>query len=144
MKMLSIKMIKKYDYKKTKEYVEDELYNLKILGTRLMCLLPPDAGRQISNNERVDGSITNGSKQEKYIEKKDYIEREIKKEFEKHKNSFDLFVEDEMVVFKEEFIYQNSYEEIEEKYGWSLEKIKHIKKSYMIKFALSKGVYYEK
>ena len=109
-----------------------------------MCILPPDAGRQINNNERVDGSIINGSKQEKYLEKKDYIEREIQKELDKHKNSLDLFVEDEMVVFKEEFIYQNSYEEIEEKYGWSLEKIKHIKKSYMIKFALSKGVYYEK
>ena len=52
MKMLSLKMIKNYDYKKTKEYVEDELYNLKILGTRLMCILPPDAGRQINNNER--------------------------------------------------------------------------------------------
>ena len=144
MKMLSLKMIKNYDYKKTKEYVEDELYNLKILGTRLMCILPPDAGRRINNNERVDGSIINGSKQEKYVEKKDYIEREIQKELDKHKNSFDLFIEDEMVVFKEEFIYQNSYEEIEEKYGWSIEKIKHIKKSYMIKFALSKGVYYEK
>ena len=144
MKMLSLKMIRNYDYRKTKEFVEDELYNLKILGTRLMCILPPDAGRNISNNDKVDGSFTNGSKTERYIEKKDSIEREINKELDKHKDSLDLFVEDEMVIFKEEFIYQSSYEEIEDKYGWSLEKIKHIKKSYMIKYALSKGMYFEK
>ena len=42
----------------------------------------------------------------------------------------------------EEFIYQNNIVQIEEKYGWSIDKIKHLRKSYMIKFALSKGEYF--
>ena len=43
----------------------------------------------------------------------------------------------------EDFIYQNNIVQIEEKYGWSIDKIKHLRKSYMIKFALSKGEYFE-
>ena len=57
MEVLSVKMIGKYDYIKTKNYVEEELFNLKILGTRLMCLLPPDAGRQINLLDKVSENM---------------------------------------------------------------------------------------
>lgn len=144
MQTLSIKMIKKYDYIKVREYVEDELYNLKILGTRLMCLLPPDAGRHINTLDKVDGSYSHESKLEKYVEKKEYIEKELEKEMIKHSDSFAIMNNEEITVLKEEFIYQNTMSDMEEKYGWSLEKIKHLKKSYMIKYALSNGKYFEK
>ncbi len=143
MEVLSVKMIGKYDYIKTKNYVEEELFNLKILGTRLMCLLPPDAGRQINLLDKVSASYGKSSKQEKFVEKKDYIEREIEKELEKHGDSLALLTDEETVLLKEEFIYQNNIVQIEEKYGWSIDKIKHLRKSYMIKFALSKGEYFE-
>ena len=144
MQTLSLKMIKKYDYRKTRDFVEDELFNLKVLGTRLMCLLPPDAGRTIITNDKVDCSPSNSSKQESYVIKKEYIEKEIDKEMNNHKESFLIMNNEEMTILKEEFIYQNTLSDIEEKYGWSLEKIKHIKKSYIIKYALSKGKYFEK
>lgn len=108
-----------------------------------MCLLPPDAGRQINLLDKVSVSYGKSSKQEKFVEKKDYIEREIEKELEKHDDSLALLTDEETVLLKEEFIYQNNIVQIEEKYGWSIDKIKHLRKSYMIKFALSKGEYFE-
>ena len=143
METLSVKMIKKYDYIKAKNYVEDELYNLKILGTRLMCLLPPDAGRQINLLDKVCESRSRGSKQEKYVEKLDYLEREIDNEFKKHEDSIALLNEEEIVLLKEDFIYQSKGIDIWEKYGWTVDKVKHLRKSYIIKIALSKGQYFE-
>ena len=144
MNMLSIKIIKGYDYKKAKKFVEDELYYIKILGTKLTCLLPPNAGRTINSSEKVDGSIINGSKQEKYIEKKDSIERALHDEIEKYQDVFDLMTDDEMTIFEEEYINQSTSFEIEEKYKWSTLKVNHIKKSFVIKFALAKGQDIEK
>ena len=78
------------------------------------------------------------------LKKKEHIEKELEKEMNKHKDSFAILNNEEMIVLKEEFIYQNSLSDIEEKYGWSGAKIKHLKKSYMIKYALSNGKYFEK
>ena len=144
MNVLSNKIINKYNYSKVKDYVEDELFNIKFLGTKLMCLLPPDAGRQMINIDKVDSSHSNTSKLEKYVEKKDYLEREIEKEKLLHKESFDLMTEDEIIIFEEMFIYQNTDLQISEKYDWSNTKINRLKKSFMIKFALSKGMDFEK
>ena len=144
MNVLSNKIINKYNYSKVKDYVEDELFNIKFLGTKLMCLLPPDAGRQMINIDKVDSSHSNTSKLEKYVEKKDYLEREIEKEKTLHKESFDLMTEDEIIIFEEMFIYQNTDLQISEKYDWSNTKINRLKKSFMIKFALSKGMDFEK
>ena len=129
MKELSDKEIKRFNYTKVKEYVEDELSYLTHLGTKLFCLLPPGAGRQISFLEKVDGTIQNGSRQEKYVEKKDYLERQIK---------------EELMVFEELYIFQTTVENLEEKTGWSKNKVVHIKKSFMIKFSLSMGMDFEK
>ena len=137
-------MISKYNYSKVKEFVEDELFNIKFLGTKLMCLLPPDAGRQMSSKDKVDVSFPNGSKQEKYVEKKDYLEREIEKEKLLHKDSLDLMTEEEIIIFEETFIYQLSDFQIEDKYLWSNTKINRLRKSFMIKYALSKGMDFEK
>ena len=144
MNVLSKKIISKYNYSKTKEYVEDELFTIKHLGTKLMCLLPPDAGRNISTSDRVDSNYSLGSKQERYVEKKDQLERELEKEKHKYNESFKLMTEDELIIFEEMFIYQLSDIDIEDKYGWSNTKINHLRKSFMIKFALSKGMYFEK
>ena len=144
MNVLSSKMIGKYNYPKVKEYVEDELFNITFLGTKLMCLLPPDAGRQICTSEKVDSSHALGSKQEKYVEKKDYLEREIEKEKALHQESFELMTDEEITIFEETFIYQLSDLQIEDKYTWSNTKINRLRKSFMIKFALSKGMDFEK
>ena len=84
---LSEKEIKRYNYHKTKEYVDNLLLNLRHLGTKLTCLLPPGSGRQINFLDKVQESRTTGSKIEKYIEKKDLLEREINKELKKHEKS---------------------------------------------------------
>ena len=139
MNMLSLKIIRGYDYIKAKRFVEDELYGVKILGTKLTCLLPPTAGRQISLLDKVDTSMTNGSKQEKYVEKKDLIEKRLKEEINKHQDVLDLMTEEEMIIFEEEYINQITGFEIEEKYKWSTLKVNHIKKSFIIKFALARG-----
>jgi len=144
MQELSSKIIRKYNYVKTKDFVEDLLFDLKHLGLKLTCLLPPNAGRQISFMEKVYESKGNSSKQERYLEKKEQIEYEIKKELEKLEDSISLLSENERIVFEETFIYQNMDSDVEDKYGWSHVKTVHIKKSMIIKIALSKGAYYEK
>ena len=143
MKELLNKEIKRYNYNKTKDFVEDELSYLSHLGTKLFCLLPPGAGRTISFLEKVDGTKPNGSAQEKYVEKKDYLERELKKEIEKYEDNLRLMTEDEKLIFEEMFIYQTTDFDIEEKTGWSKKRILHVKKSFVIKFALSMGVDFE-
>ena len=144
MNTLSLKILRGYDYIKAKRFVEDELYGVKILGTKFTCLLPPTAGRQISLLDKVDTSITNGSKQEKYVEKKDLIEKRLKEEISKHQDVLDLMTEEEMIIFEEEYINQITGFEIEEKYKWSTLKVNHIKKSFIIKFALARGQDIEK
>lgn len=144
MKTLSEKIISRYNYSKIRDYVENDLFRLIELGIKLTCLLPPGAERRIFLLENVNESKSSESKQEKYIEKKDYIEREIKKEMEKNKDSFNLMTEEEMIIFEEIFIYQNTEQGIEEKYCWSKNKIIHLKKSFLIKYALSKGQDFEK
>ena len=144
MKELSDKEIKRFNYTKVKEYVEDELSYLTHLGTKLFCLLPPGAGRQISFLEKVDGTIQNGSRQEKYVEKKDYLENEIQKELEKHSSSLGLLTKDEKKLFEEMYINQNCDYDIEEKLVWSHSKVLHLRKSFIIKIALSMGMDFEK
>lgn len=144
MKELSDKEIKRYNYTKVKEYVEDELSYLTHLGTKLFCLLPPGAGRQMSFLEKVDGTVQTGSKQEKYVEKKDYLERAIKSELKRFEEHFKIMTKGELKVFEELYIFQNTVEGLEEKTGWSKNKIVHIKKSFMIKLTLSMGMDFEK
>ena len=144
MNVLSYKIINKYNYHKAKEFVDDELFNIKFLGTKLMCLLPPNAGRRISELDKVDGSRILSSKQEQYVEKKDYLEREIEKEKLLHEESFKLMTEEEITIFEESYIYQLSDLDISEKYIISTTKINHLRKSFIIKFALSKGMDFEK
>ena len=100
MKELSDKEIKRYNYTKVKEYVEDELSYLTHLGTKLFCLLPPGAGRQMSFLEKVDGTKQNGSRQEKYIEKKDHLERAIKSELKRFEDYFKIMTKGELKVFE--------------------------------------------
>ena len=109
-----------------------------------MCLLPPNAGRQISLLDKVDGTLQNGSKQEKYVEKKDYLEKEIQKELEKHSSSLGLLTKDEKKLFEEMYINQNCDYDIEEKLVWSHSKVLHLRKSFIIKIALSMGMDFEK
>lgn len=144
MKELALKEIKRYNYSKVKDYVEDELAYLSHLGTKLSCLLPPDAGRQMSFIERVDGTRPNGSKQEKYVEKKELLEQEIKKEINRLDNNLKLMTKDELLIFEEVYIYQTTDDTLEERYCWSRNKILHMKKSFAIKFALSMGMDFEK
>ena len=144
MQELSNKIIRKYNYIKAKEFVDDLLFDLKHLGVKLMCLLPPDAGRKIDFLDKVNESRSNSSKQERYVEKKEIIEQNIKKELEKIADSLSKLSIDEKLVFEELYIYQNTDYDIEEKLGWSHNKINHIKKSMIIKIALSKGEDYEK
>ena len=49
-----------------------------------------------------------------------------------------------MIIFEEEYINQITGFEIEEKYKWSTLKVNHIKKSFIIKFALARGQDIEK
>ncbi len=144
MQELSNKIIRKYNYIKAKEFVDDLLFDLKHLGIKLMCLLPPDAGRKIDFLDKVNESRSNSSKQERYVEKKELIEQAIEKELERIEDSISKLSIDEKLIFEEMYIYQNTDYEIEEKLGWSHNKINHIKKSMIIKIALSKGEYYEK
>ena len=144
MQELSNKIIRKYNYIKAKEFVDDLLFDLKHLGIKLMCLLPPDAGRKIDFLDKVNESRSNSSKQERYVEKKELIEQAIEKELERIEDSISKLSLDEKLIFEEMYIYQNTDYEIEEKLGWSHNKINHIKKSMIIKIALSKGEYYEK
>ena len=56
------------------------------------------------------------------------------------------YVDDLLFDLKHEelYIYQNTEFDISEKYGWSRSKVVHLKKSFIIKIALSKGMDYEK
>lgn len=144
MQELSNKIIRKYNYTKAKVFVDDLLFDLKHLGVKLTCLLPPDAGRTISFLDKVCESRSNSSKQEIYVEKKEIIEQDIKKELDKIEDSLSKLSIDEKLMFEEMYIYQNTDYDIEEKLGWSHNKINHIKKSMIIKIALSKGEDYEK
>ena len=72
-----------------------------------------------------------------------YNKREIKKEIEKYEDNLRLMTEDEKLIFEEMFIYQTTDFDIEEKTGWSKKRILHVKKSFVIKFALSMGVDFE-
>ena len=144
MKELSDKEIKMYNYIKVKDFVDNELSYLSHLGTKLFCLLPPGASRKISFMEKVDCSPSNSSSQERFVEKKDELERKIKNELNKYNDNFRIMTKDELIAFEELYIYQATEENIEEKTGWSRNKLVHMKKSFMIKFALSMGADFEK
>ena len=144
MQEISVKEIKRYDFIRTKKYVDDLLFNLKHYSMKLLCLLPPGANVKVDLIDKVQESRTNTSKIEKYIEKKDYLEPMIKEELNKISNSIKLMTENEKTMFEELYIYQNTEFDISEKYGWSRSKVVHLKKSFIIKIALSKGMDYEK
>lgn len=143
MQELSLKEIKRYNYAKTKEYVDDELFELKHLGTKLVCLLPPGLSRNISFVDKVQESHTNQSNVETYIEKKDYLERKIKDELKNFEDSLKIMSIDEKIVFEASYIFQNTDMEIMERYDWSRNKLLHVRKSFIIKFSLSKGKDFE-
>lgn len=144
MQELSVKEIKRYNYSKAKEYVDELLFDLKHISTKLVCLLPPGYTHQLSFVDKVQESHTNNSKIELYIENKDYYERQIKKELEKLKNNIEVLTENEKTIFEETYIFQNTDIDVQEKLGWSYNKINRLRKSFIIKLALSKGMDFEK
>lgn len=144
MKELTLREINRFDYQKTRKFVDKELAYLSHLGTKLTCLLPPNAGRQLSFTDKVSLSFSNSSKQEKYVEKKDYIEYQIKTEIDKIKDSLLKMSKDELFIFEKIYIYQNTETDIMDETSWSQSKLIRIKKSFIIKFALSKGIDFEK
>lgn len=144
MKELTLKEINRFNYVKTRKYVDKELSYLSHLGMKLTCLLPPDAGRQLSFTDKVNLSLPNSSKQEKYVEKKDYLEYQIKTEINKIKDILLKMSKDELFIFEKIYIYQNTEDDIMEENNWSESKLIRIKKSFIIKFALSKGIDFEK
>lgn len=139
MKLLSSEILDKYDFLKTyarvKEYMskfEDDYY-------RYISILPPSITSHLSD-VKVQTSYSNTSPIESYIIKKSEKEKEFVEALNVILKIIYSFNAEEQRYFKGIFFLGNTDVLILEELQCSENKLKHIKKSSIIKFALAIGI----
>ena len=136
MKLLSTEVIDKYDYLKTNQKVKEYMSKFEDDYYRYVSILPPSISSHLSEI-KVQSSFSNTSSIETYVIKKTEKEAKFLQTLDKILRVLDSFNHEEQRYFKGVFFLGNSELVISEELQCADKKIRHIKKSSIIKFALA-------
>ena len=136
MKLLSTDVIEKYDYLKTNAKVKEYMSRFEDDYYRYVSVLPPSITSHLSEI-KVQTSFNNTSTIESYVIKKTEKEEKFLQTLNVILRVLDSFNEEEQRYFKGVFFLGNSESVISEELQCADKRIRHIKKSSIIKFALA-------
>jgi hypothetical protein len=139
MKLLSTDVIEKYDYLKTNAKVKEYMSRFEDDYYRYVSVLPPSITSHLSEI-KVQTSFNNTSTIESYVIKKTEKEEKFLQTLNVILRVLDSFNEEEQRYFKGIFFLGNTEAVITEELQCSEQKIKHIKRSCIIKFALAMNI----
>ncbi len=136
MKLLSTDVIEKYDYLKTNAKVKEYMSRFEDDYYRTVSVLPPSITSHLSEI-KVQTSFNNTSPIESYVIKKTEKEEKFLQTLDTILRVLASFNEEEQRYFKGVFFLGNSESVISEELQCADKRIRHIKKSSIIKFALA-------
>ena len=136
MKLLSTEVIEKYDYAKTSARVKEYMSKFEDNYYRYVSILPPSITSHLSEI-KVQSSFNNTSSIESYIIRKNEMEEKFVESLNTILKILDSFNDEEQRYFKGVFFLGNSEPVISEELQCADKRIRHIKKSSIIKFALA-------
>ncbi len=136
MKLLSTDVIEKYDYLKTNAKVKEYMSRFEDDYYRYVSVLPPSITSHLSEI-KVQTSFNNTSPIESYVIKKTEKEEKFLQTLDTILRVLASFNEEEQRYFKGVFFLGNSESVISEELQCADKRIRHIKKSSIIKFALA-------
>ncbi len=139
MKLLSFDVIDKYDFMKTYSRVKTYMSNFEDDYYRYISILPPSISSHLSEI-KVQTSFNNTSSIESYVIKKSEKEEQFIESLNNILKIIYNFNEEEQRYFKGIFFLGNTEAVITEELQCSEQKIKHIKRSCIIKFALAMNI----
>ena len=139
MKLLSFDVIDKYDFMKTYSNVKTYMANFEDDYYRYISILPPSITSHLSEI-KVQTSFNNTSSIESYVIKKSEKEEQFIESLNNILKIIYNFNEEEQRYFKGIFFLGNTEAVITEELQCSEQKIKHIKRSCIIKFALAMNI----
>ena len=136
MKLLSTEVIEKYDYLKTSARVKEYMSKFEDNYYRYVSILPPSITSHLSEI-KVQSSFNNTSSIESYVIRKSEMEEKFVESLESIIRILSTFNDEEQRYFKGVFFLGNSETVISEELQCADKRIRHIKKSSIIKFALA-------
>ena len=139
MKLLSSDLIEKYDFNKTYSNVKSYMSKFEDEYYRYISILPPSITSHLSEI-KVQSGFNNTSPIESYIIKKSEKEEEFLKKIDIILKVIYSFNDEEQRYFKGIFFLGNTDVVILEELQCCENRIKHIKKSSILKFALALGL----
>ncbi len=139
MKLLSFDVIDKYDFMKTYSRVKTYMSNFEDDYYRYISILPPSISSHLSEI-KVQTSFNNTSSIESYVIKKSEKEEQFIESLNNILKIIYNFNEEEQRYFKGIFFLGNTEAVITEELQCSEQKVKHIKRSCIIKFALAMNI----
>lgn len=139
MKLLSSDLIEKYDFNKTYSNVKSYMSKFEDEYYRYISILPPSITSHLSEI-KVQSGFNNISPIESYIIKKSEKEEEFLKKLDIILKVIYSFNDEEQRYFKGIFFLGNTDVVILEELQCCENRIKHIKKSSILKFALALGL----
>ncbi|MDO4962824.1 MAG: hypothetical protein Q4E75_01815 [bacterium] len=139
MKLLSSEVIDKYDFVKTQSNVRNYMSKFEDEYYRYISVLPPSITSHLSEI-KVQTSFNNTSPIESYIINKSEKEEEFLKSLNIILKIIYTFNDEEQRYFKGLFFLGNNESTILDELQCSDTKVRHIKKSCIIKFALAMNI----
>jgi len=136
MKLLSSDVIKKYDYPKTNLNVKEYMSKFENEYYRYISVIPPSITSHLTD-VKVQSSNNNTSQIEEYVIRKTEAEEKFMQMLNSIMKILDTFNIEEQRYFKGIYFLGNTDFVISEELQCADKKIRHIKKSCIIKFALA-------
>ena len=140
MKLLSTEIIDKYDYLKTNIKVKEYMSAFENDYYRYLSVLPPSITSHLSDIKVQTSFNNNTSGIESYIIKKSEKEEKFFEMLNTILRVIASFNEEEQRYFKGVFFLGNTESMLSEELQCADKRIRHIKKSSIIKFALALGL----
>lgn len=136
MKLLSNEVINKYDYQKTRSRVNTFMEEFEESYFKYISLLPPSITQHLSEI-KVQSSMSSTSALEKYVIKKMEFEEAFLSNLDLLLKIVDDMTYQEQHYYKAVFFHGNSELMLMEELQCSDKKLRHIKKSCILKLALA-------
>ncbi|MCR5146463.1 MAG: hypothetical protein K6B70_03850 [Clostridia bacterium] len=136
MKLLSNEVIGKYDYQKTRSKVNEFMEEFEENYFRYISILPPSITSHLSEI-KVQSSMSSTSALERYVIQKLDLEAEFLNHLELVMKIVEGLTYEEHHYFKGVFFLGNSESMIMEELQCAEKRLRHVKKSCILKFALA-------
>ncbi|MBO5375603.1 MAG: hypothetical protein J6A52_01990 [Bacilli bacterium] len=136
MKLLSNEVIKKYDYQKTRSKVNEFMEQFEESYFRYISVLPPSITSHLSEI-KVQTSMSSTSALERFVIKKMELEEEFIKNLDLVLKIVDDMTYEEQHYYKGVFFLGNSESMIMEELQCAEKRLRHVKKSCILKLALA-------